>query len=93
MSKILVVDDEKLIVKGIRFSLEQDDMTVLPARGAAGAGAAENGKPGSVPDRSGRNDGASNQQKCCKPQDAEVDGDRGKSGMTEGRVWFFPSVI
>ena len=24
--KILVVDDEKLIVKGIRFSLEQDDM-------------------------------------------------------------------
>ena len=29
--RILVVDDEKLIVKGIRFSLEQDDMmwTVL----------------------------------------------------------------
>lgn len=26
--KILVVDDEKLIVKGIRFSLEQDDMDV-----------------------------------------------------------------
>ena len=26
--KILVVDDEKLIVKGIRFSLEQDDMEV-----------------------------------------------------------------
>ena len=26
--KILVVDDEKLIVKGIRFSLEQDDMKV-----------------------------------------------------------------
>lgn len=26
--KILVVDDEKLIVKGIRFSLEQDDMQV-----------------------------------------------------------------
>lgn len=26
--KVLVVDDEKLIVKGIRFSLEQDDMTV-----------------------------------------------------------------
>ena len=24
--KVLVVDDEKLIVKGIRFSLEQDDM-------------------------------------------------------------------
>ena len=29
MSKrVLVVDDEKLIVKGIRFSLEQDDMEV-----------------------------------------------------------------
>jgi DNA-binding response OmpR family regulator len=27
-SKVLVVDDEKLIVKGIRFSLEQDDMEV-----------------------------------------------------------------
>ena len=27
-SKILVVDDEKLIVKGIKFSLEQDGMTV-----------------------------------------------------------------
>lgn len=26
--KVLVVDDEKLIVKGIRFSLEQDDMQV-----------------------------------------------------------------
>lgn len=26
--KVLVVDDEKLIVKGIRFSLEQDDMVV-----------------------------------------------------------------
>lgn len=26
--KILIVDDEKLIVKGIRFSLEQDDMEV-----------------------------------------------------------------
>lgn len=26
--KVLVVDDEKLIVKGIKFSLEQDDMTV-----------------------------------------------------------------
>ena len=24
MAKVLVVDDEKLIVKGIRFSLEQD---------------------------------------------------------------------
>ncbi len=29
--RILVVDDEKLIVKGIRFSLEQDDMEVTPA--------------------------------------------------------------
>jgi two-component system response regulator VicR len=28
MSKVLVVDDEKLIVKGIRFSLEQDGMQV-----------------------------------------------------------------
>ncbi|MCR5148514.1 MAG: response regulator transcription factor [Eubacterium sp.] len=28
MKKILVVDDEKLIVKGIRYSLEQDDMEV-----------------------------------------------------------------
>lgn len=28
MKKILVVDDEKLIVKGIKFSLEQDDMSV-----------------------------------------------------------------
>ena len=27
-NKVLVVDDEKLIVKGIRFSLEQDDMLV-----------------------------------------------------------------
>ncbi len=26
--KVLVVDDEKLIVKGIRFSLEQDSMEV-----------------------------------------------------------------
>lgn len=26
--KVLVVDDEKLIVKGICFSLEQDDMEV-----------------------------------------------------------------
>ena len=29
--KILVVDDEKLIVKGIRFSLEQDGMEVTCA--------------------------------------------------------------
>lgn len=28
MKKILVVDDEKSIVKGIKFSLEQDDMKV-----------------------------------------------------------------
>lgn len=28
MAKVLVVDDEKLIVKGIRFSLEQDGMDV-----------------------------------------------------------------
>ena len=28
MTKVLVVDDEKLIVKGIRFSLEQDNMEV-----------------------------------------------------------------
>ncbi len=28
MSKVLVVDDEKLIVKGIKFSLEQEDMEV-----------------------------------------------------------------
>ena len=26
MARVLVVDDEKLIVKGIRFSLEQDGM-------------------------------------------------------------------
>ncbi len=31
MKKVLVVDDEKLIVKGIKFSLEQDDMIVTPA--------------------------------------------------------------
>jgi len=29
--KVLVVDDEKLIVKGIKFSLEQDGMDVTPA--------------------------------------------------------------
>lgn len=28
MKKVLVVDDEKLIVKGLKFSLEQDDMQV-----------------------------------------------------------------
>lgn len=31
MKKVLVVDDEKLIVKGIKFSLEQDEMEVTPA--------------------------------------------------------------
>ena len=31
MKKVLVVDDEKLIVKGINFSLEQDEMVVTPA--------------------------------------------------------------
>ena len=31
MAKILVVDDEKLIVKGIKFSLEQDGMEVTAA--------------------------------------------------------------
>ena len=30
--KVLVVDDEKLIVKGIRFSLEQDGMEVTEKR-------------------------------------------------------------
>lgn len=29
--KVLVVDDEKLIVKGIRFSLEQDGFEVYSA--------------------------------------------------------------
>ena len=28
MKNVLVVDDEKSIVKGIKFSLEQDDMSV-----------------------------------------------------------------
>lgn len=31
MKKVLVVDDEKLIVKGIKFSLEQDEMLVTSA--------------------------------------------------------------
>lgn len=31
MKKVLVVDDEKLIVKGIKFSLEQDEMEVVTA--------------------------------------------------------------
>ena len=29
MRKVLVVDDEKLIVKGIKFSLEQDEMLMM----------------------------------------------------------------
>lgn len=37
MKKVLVVDDEKLIVKGIKFSLEQDDMVVTPAYDGAQA--------------------------------------------------------
>jgi len=28
MSRVLIVDDEKLIVKGIKFSLEHDGMEV-----------------------------------------------------------------
>ena len=35
--RVLVVDDEKLIVKGIRFSLEQDDMEVDCAYDGEGA--------------------------------------------------------
>ena len=35
--KVLVVDDEKLIVKGIRFSLEQDGMEVDCAYDGEGA--------------------------------------------------------
>ena len=31
MKKVLVVDDEKLIIKGIKFSLEQDEMEVTAA--------------------------------------------------------------
>ncbi len=31
MKKVLVVDDEKLIVKGVKFSLEQDEMEVTAA--------------------------------------------------------------
>ena len=39
-NKILVVDDEKLIVKGIRFRLEQDGMEVTAAYdGEEGVGA------------------------------------------------------
>ncbi len=36
--KVLVVDDEKLIVKGIRFSLEQDGMEVDCAYDGEGSG-------------------------------------------------------
>ena len=35
--KVLIVDDEKLIVKGIRFSLEQDNMEVDCAYDGEGA--------------------------------------------------------
>ena len=37
--KVLVVDDEKLIVKGIRFSLEQDGMEVDCAYDGEGSSA------------------------------------------------------
>ena len=37
MKKVLVVDDEKLIVKGLKFSLEQDDMEVDTAYDGAGS--------------------------------------------------------
>lgn len=36
--KVLVVDDEKLIVKGIRFNLEQDGMEVDCLRWRRGCG-------------------------------------------------------
>ena len=43
--RILVVDDEKLIVKGIRFSLEQDGMEVDSAYdGKEALKMAENGR-------------------------------------------------
>ena len=35
MRKVLVVDDEKLIVKGIKFSLEQDEICLLYTSDAA----------------------------------------------------------
>ena len=35
MARVLVVDDEKLIVKGIRFSLEQDGMETIYKYGIA----------------------------------------------------------
>ena len=63
--KVLVVDDEKLIVKGIRFSLEQDGMEVDCAYDGeealsmakekrirydpSGSDAAEDGRTGSMP--------------------------------------------
>ena len=40
--KVLIVDDEKLIVKGIRFSLEQDGMDV----DCAYDGSASENRPG-----------------------------------------------
>ena len=43
--KVLVVDDEKLIVKGLRYSLEQDDMEVTCAYdGEEALGYAKNNK-------------------------------------------------
>ena len=57
--KVLVVDDEKLIVKGIRFNLEQDGMEVDCAYDGeeaveirhypSGPDAAEDGRAGSMP--------------------------------------------
>ena len=58
---ILVVDDEKLIVKGIRFSLEQDNSSLRWGRsaaiyqrrkfrsGGAGCHAAQNGRFAGLP--------------------------------------------
>ena len=37
-NKVLVVDDEKLIVKGLKFSLEQDGMQVECAYDGEGTG-------------------------------------------------------
>ena len=57
-NKVLVVDDEKLIVKGLKFSLEQDGMQVECAYDGEEAlemahsfryYAAQNGWHGSVP--------------------------------------------
>ena len=51
-NKVLVVDDEKLIVKGLKFSLEQDGMQVECAYDGYDSFryyAAKNGWHGSVP--------------------------------------------